>query len=151
MKKLSSYSFIAIVLFLAACNTKDQDQKSSTKAERDSAYNKLTNEEKRLPKNALAGLEVADGLEATLFASEPMIGNPTNIEVDARGRVWMCEAYNYRPQLNPDNPQREQGDRILILEDNNNDGIADTAKVFYQGTDVNAALGIAVLGNKVIV
>jgi putative membrane-bound dehydrogenase-like protein len=65
--------------------------------------------------------------------------------------VWVCEALNYRPQLNPENPQREQGDRILILEDTNNDGKADTAKVFYQGNDVNAALGVAVFGNKVIV
>ncbi|MEO6719227.1 MAG: PVC-type heme-binding CxxCH protein [Ferruginibacter sp.] len=149
MKNLIVFLSLGIVLSFTACNTKDQT--SSTKANSDSAYSKLTNEEKRLSKNALAGLEVADGLQATLFASEPMIGNPTNIDVDARGRVWMCEAYNYRPQLNPDNPQREAGDRILILEDNNNDGVADTAKVFYQGTDVNAALGIAVLGNKVIV
>src|SRR5258705_3230507 len=107
----------AIVMLFTACNTKEKT--SSTKAERDSAYNKLSNEEKRLPKNALAGLEVADGLQATLFASEPMIGNPTNIDVDSRGRVWMCEAYNYRPQLNPDNPQRAEGDRILSLEDAN--------------------------------
>ena len=138
-----------IVMLFTACNTKEKT--SATRAETDSAYNKLSNEEKRLPKNALTGLEVADGLQATLFASEPMIGNPTNIDVDSRGRVWMCEAYNYRPLLNPDNPQRAEGDRILILEDNNNDGVADTAKVFYQGTDVNAALGITVLGNKVIV
>jgi putative membrane-bound dehydrogenase-like protein len=65
--------------------------------------------------------------------------------------VWVCEALNYRPKLNPNNPQRDAGDRILILEDSDGDGKADTAKVFYQGNDVNAALGIAVLGNKVIV
>src|SRR5438045_9235208 len=93
-----------IVMFLAACNTKNKI--AETRAERDSAYNKLSNEEKRLPKNALAGLEVADGLQATLFASEPMIGNPTNIDVDARGRVWMCEDYNYRPKLYLENQQK---------------------------------------------
>lgn len=119
--------------------------------EQDSAWEKLSDAEKRLPQNALLGLQVADGLQATLFASEPMMGNPTNIDVDSRGRVWVCEAYNYRPQLNPDNPQRSEGDRILILEDKNGDGRADESKVFYQGTDVNAALGVAVLGNKVIV
>ena len=134
-------------LAMLSCNSHSE----SSRAERDSAYAKLSEDEKRLPKNALAGLETAEGLQTTLFASEPMIGNPTNIDVDSKGRVWMCEAFNYRPQLNPDNPQREQGDRILILEDTNGDGKADTSKVFYQGTDVNAALGIAVLGNKVIV
>ena len=39
----------------------------------------------------------------------------------------------------------------MILEDTDGDGRADDSKIFYQGTDVNAALGICVLGNKVIV
>lgn len=141
---------IASLLFVFAL-TSCKNNADTTRAERDSAWAKLSDEEKRLSKNAVAGLETAEGLQTTLFASEPMMGNPTSIDVDARGRVWVCEAFNYRPQLNPENPQREEGDRILILEDNNGDGKADTAKVFYQGTDVNAALGIAVLGNKVIV
>ena len=146
--------FICCVFFIIAlsflhCNTNEQTPTAN--AASDSAYSKLSDEEKRLSKNALAGLEVADGLQAQLFASEPMMGNPTNIDIDSKGRVWVCEAFNYRPQLNPGNPQREEGDRILILEDTNGDGKADTAKIFYQGTDVNAALGIAVLGNKVIV
>ncbi len=96
-------------------------------------------------------MEVAEGLEATLFASEPQLLNPTNMDIDSRGRVWITEAYNYRPTLNPGNPQREKGDRIVILEDTDGDGKADTTKVFYQGTDINAPLGIAVLGDKVFV
>lgn len=122
-----------------------------TATEQDSTWDKLSDADKRLPQNALLGLTVAEGLQATLFASEPMMGNPTNIDIDSRGRVWVCEAYNYRPKLNPNNPQKAEGDRILILEDQNGDGRADVSKVFYQGTDVNAALGVAVLGNKVIV
>lgn len=101
--------------------------------------------------NALEGLQVAEGLELTLFAAEPLLVNPTNIDIDARGRVWVCEGYNYRMHLNPGNPQKEAGDRIIILEDTTGDGKADLQKVFYQGNDVNAALGIAVLGPKVIV
>ncbi len=139
---------IMVVMLFTYCSP---GTSASSKAERDSAYSKLSDDEKRLPQNALAGIEVADGLTATLFASEPMIGNPTNIDIDAKGRVWMCEAYNYRPELNPEHPTHAEGDRILILEDTDGDGQADTAKVFYQGVDVNAALGIAVLGNKVIV
>jgi putative membrane-bound dehydrogenase-like protein len=96
-------------------------------------------------------LKVHDGLKVQLFASEPMFSNPTNIAVDARGRVWVTEAYNYRNDVNVKNPVREQGDRIVILEDTDGDGKADESKVFYQGTDVNAALGILVIGKKVIV
>lgn len=103
------------------------------------------------PESSLADLKVYDGLEVTLFASEPMFTNPTNIAIDERGRVWVCEAYNYRNQYNPKNPVKAEGDRIMILEDTDGDGKADKSKVFYQGTDVNSALGIALLGNKIIV
>ncbi len=97
------------------------------------------------------GLDVGDpGLEVTLFASEPMISNPTNMDVDHKGRVWMCQAYNYRNDFNSI-PYQKKGDQILILEDTDGDGKADRSKVYYQGEDVNAALGICVMGNKVIV
>lgn len=101
--------------------------------------------------SSLADLKVHEGLGVTLFASEPMFTNPTNIAIDARGRVWVCEAYNYRNQFNPKNPVKKEGDRIMILEDTDGDGKADKSKVFYQGPDINSSLGISLLGNKVIV
>ncbi len=90
------------------------------------------------------------GLQATLFASEPLLVNPANMDIDAEGRVWVTEGVNYR-LFKPWGKIQPEGDRIRILEDNDGDGKADTAKTFYQGNDVNAALGIAVLGTKVIV
>ena len=89
-------------------------------------------------------------LEAALFASEPMLLNPANMDIDAEGRVWVTEGVNYR-LFKPWGKIQPEGDRIRILEDTDGDGRADTAKTFYQGNDVNAALGIAVLGTKVIV
>ncbi|WP_192878056.1 MULTISPECIES: PVC-type heme-binding CxxCH protein [Arenibacter] len=114
-------------------------------------FSSLSEHDKRKPANALASMEVAEGLGLELFASEPMVTNPTNMAIDAKGRIWVCEARNYRLFANPDNSYDKTGDRILILEDTNGDGKADTSKVFYQGEDINAALGIAVLGNKVII
>lgn len=90
------------------------------------------------------------GLEASLFALEPMVVNPTNLDIDAKGRVWVTEGANYR-MFQKWGKLRPEGDRILILADTNGDGTADQQTVFYQGQDVNAALGICVLGNKVIV
>ncbi len=110
----------------------------------------LTEAQKRLPENALKGLNVAYGLQVQLMATEPMLQNPTNIDVDERGRIWVTEAYNYRPNLNG-NPTTPKGDRIMILEDRNGDARIDTAKLFYQGPELNAPLGIAVLGKRVIV
>jgi putative membrane-bound dehydrogenase-like protein len=99
------------------------------------------------PAQATASLDVAPGLEATLFASEPMLVNPTNIDVDHLGRVWVCEVVNYRDREGT----RPEGDRILILEDTDGDGRADKSTVFYEGRDIDAAMGICVLGNRVIV
>lgn len=118
----------------------------------DEEYFALSEEQRRSPEYALEGLDLYDPeLEVTLFASEPMMINPTNMDIDDRGRVWICEAYNYRNQLNPRNPYEKKGDRIIILEDTDKDGKADKSTVFYQGEDINAALGISVLGNRVIV
>lgn len=94
-------------------------------------------------------MSVADGLEVSLFASEPQLVNPCDMDVDAKGRVWITEGANYRKWAKP--PVRPEGDRIVILEDTDGDGIADKDTVFYQGHDVNSALGICVLGNKVVV
>ena len=58
-------------------------------------------------------MTVAEGLEVTNFAHEPMMFKPANIDVDADGRVWVCEGVNYRKWSN----LRKEGDRILILED----------------------------------
>lgn len=99
------------------------------------------------PSESMETLELADGLEATLFAAEPWVKNPTNMDVDAKGRVWVTEGVNYRRW----NGIEPKGDRIVILEDTDQDGKADLHKVYYQDPSINSALGIAVLGNKVIV
>jgi putative membrane-bound dehydrogenase-like protein len=101
----------------------------------------------RSPDNAVAGLKVAEGVEATLAASEPVLKSLTNLDIDHRGRVWVCEVINYRRH----NGERPEGDRILILEDTNQDGIMDQSKVFYQGRDIDSAIGLCVLGNRVLV
>jgi putative membrane-bound dehydrogenase-like protein len=105
------------------------------------------NNPSRDAENAVANLDVADGLEATLFASEPDISNITNIDIDHLGRVWACEVKNYRKW----NGSRPEGDRILVLEDTNGDGKCDKNTVFYQGRDIDSAHGICVLGQRVIV
>jgi putative membrane-bound dehydrogenase-like protein len=97
--------------------------------------------------DAVSGLDVADGLEAKLFAAEPQLLSLTNLDVDHRGRVWACEVVNYRGH----NGERPEGDRILICTDTDGDGASDQVKVYYQGRDIDSAMGICVLGNKVIV
>ncbi|MEX2346565.1 MAG: PVC-type heme-binding CxxCH protein [Balneolaceae bacterium] len=114
-------------------------------------YDDLTDEEKRSVEYATYGLDTRSGLETTLFAAEDMVVNPTNMDIDSQGRVWVTEGVNYRPDLNPDNPVKDGGDRIVVLEDTDGDGRADSSSVFYQGHDIDSALGILVLDHEVIV
>jgi len=100
---------------------------------------------------AVKKFTVCDGLEVTAFASEPMVRNPTDIEIDERGRVWVTEGVNYRSTFQKWGVLQPEGDRIVVLEDTKGTGLADKETVFYQDPSINAALGICVLRNKVIV
>jgi putative membrane-bound dehydrogenase-like protein len=101
----------------------------------------------------VSGFKAADGLEVTLWAAEPDVINPTNIDIDSRGRIWVAEGVNYRLTLGgrKRNDYRPAGDRITILEDTDGDGKADKLKVFVQDQSLRTPLGISVLGDKVIV
>lgn len=98
-------------------------------------------------------LYLPDDLEATLWAESPMFYNPTNIDVDPKGRIWVTEAVDYRDFNNkPDKHlHHPEGERVMILEDTNHDGKADKSTMFVQDKDLVSPLGIAVIGNKVIV
>src|SRR4029077_19114439 len=67
--------------------------------------------------------------------------------VDHRGRVWVCEVVNYRHRKG----ERPEAEAIAILEAPSGDRRADKSTVFYQGRDIDSAMGICVLGNRVIV
>jgi putative membrane-bound dehydrogenase-like protein len=90
---------------------------------------------------------VPEGLEVTVWAQSPMLKNPTNIDIDAEGRIWVTEGVNYRRHKERD----AKGDRVVILEDTDRDGRADKSSTFVQEPTLVAPLGMAVIGNKVIV
>ncbi len=102
-------------------------------------------------KQNMSTFTTPNGLQPSLVAAEPMIQNPTSIDIDPRGRIWATECVNYRKYLD----LRPEGDRVVILEDTNGDGEADKAKTFYQNKELTNPLGLCVLpqakGTKVIV
>jgi putative membrane-bound dehydrogenase-like protein len=75
------------------------------------------------------------------FAYEPMIGNIIDFTWDARGRMWALETTDYPNVVLPDSVPGN--DRILILEDKNNDGLADNVKVFAKGLNLATSLVLA--------
>ncbi len=90
---------------------------------------------------------VPEGFEVTLWATSPLLHNPTNMDFDAQGRLYVAEGVNYRGKAG----RRPEGDRIVILEDTTGSGHADKSTVFVQEKELAAPLGVAVLDDKVIV
>ena len=75
----------------------------------------------------LASFKVADGYNIALYASESLgIANPVAMRWDERGRLWvLCTTTYPQPE-----PGKKPNDKLFILEDTDNDGIADTSNVF---------------------
>jgi len=74
-------------------------------------------------------LTLAEGLQANLFASEemfPELVNPVQMDVDPQGRIWVAAWQTY-PKWQPDRPMLDQ---LLILPDDDRDGVADRAITF---------------------
>src|SRR5262245_606434 len=91
--------------------------------------------------------QVPEGFEITLWAASPLLHNPTNIDIDKDGRIWVAEGVRYRSHF----ARQPEGDRIVVLEDTNGDGKADSTHTFVQEPALIAPLGVAVIDNKVVV
>ena len=77
----------------------------------------------------LDAFTLSDELEVNLFASDPMIANPMYMTWDTRGRAWVSTSTIY-PHIKPG---QELSDKIVILEDTDQDGVADKSTVFAEG------------------
>ena len=78
---------------------------------------------------AIERMRLARGLKANLFASEerfPELANPVQTGVDTRGRLWVATWPTY-PKWEASG---KMNDRLLILPDEDRDGVADTAITF---------------------
>lgn len=91
--------------------------------------------------------QAPEGLEVSVWAASPMLFNPTNMDVDAAGRIWVTEGVNYRGHRD----RRPEGDRVVVLRDSDGDGSADESHTFVQEPGLVAPLGIAVFDNRVVV
>ncbi|SKB29451.1 putative membrane-bound dehydrogenase domain-containing protein [Parapedobacter luteus] len=79
---------------------------------------------------AVRQLRTAPGYEIALFASEeefPDLKKPVQLTFDNQGRLWIATMPSY-PHWRPGDPKPD--DKIIILEDTDNDGKADKQTVF---------------------
>lgn len=74
-------------------------------------------------------MELPPGFKCVVFASEPDVQQPIAMAWDPKGRLWVAENYTYAE--NPARWDTNLRDRIIILEDKDNDGKHDGRKVFW--------------------
>ncbi|WP_020466888.1 PVC-type heme-binding CxxCH protein [Singulisphaera acidiphila] len=72
---------------------------------------------------------VADGFEVNLFAADPVLAKPIQMNFDPQGRLWVVSSEVY-PQIKPG---QTANDKVLILEDRDGDGRAEKTSVFADG------------------
>ncbi|QEC51894.1 putative membrane-bound dehydrogenase-like protein [Anseongella ginsenosidimutans] len=125
----ASYSIKALVLpvfstlllpalFLTACSGNKEDRLKDLPDDH--------------PEKELASFEVAEGFEVSLFAAEPLVEKPIQMNWDAQGRLWVVSSTAY-PHLKTG---EIANDKIFILEDTDGDGAADKSTIFAEGLTV---------------
>ncbi len=88
------------------------------------------------PEYQLSTLYPADGYEVNLFASEPMVEKPIQMNWDEKGRLWVVGSSDY-PQPKPG---AHPTGKVFVLEDTDGDGRADTSILFADGLRVPTAV-----------
>ena len=111
--RLSIFSLCALVLF-----------NSTALAQRD--LKEIPDPDPELERKTFI---LPEGMEVNLWAGDPQMHKPIQMNFDAQGRLWIASSEVY-PQIKPGQPAT---DKILVLEDTNFDGQADKTHVFADG------------------
>src|SRR5690606_85341 len=90
------------------------------------------------PQEAAAHMTVPRGYRVQLAAGEPQVHQPVAMATDARGRLWVAEAFTYPKRA----PEGKGQDKILILEDTDQDGTLDKRTVFIEGLNLVSGLEV---------
>jgi len=84
----------------------------------------------------LKAFKLIEGAKINLFAHEPAVANPTHMNWDARGRLWVVSSPLY-PHIQPG---QEEQDKIVILEDVDGDGVAEKHTDFATNLHIPTAV-----------
>lgn len=81
------------------------------------------------PELEKATFKVPEGFEVNLFAADPAIAKPIQMNFDEDGRLWIASSEVY-PQIVPG---AAATDRVVVVTDTDHDGVADQTHVFAEG------------------
>ena len=92
------------------------------------------------PERSAASMTLPDGYEANAWAGEPMVTQPMAFAWDDRGRLWVAENRDYESRATGFSNSGDS--RIVILEDTDRDGEADSRKVFLDDVPFPSAIAV---------
>jgi putative membrane-bound dehydrogenase-like protein len=92
------------------------------------------------PQDAAKQMTVTAGYKVNAWAGEPMVTQPMAFCWDDRGRLWVAENRDYESRVQGFSNAGDS--RIVILEDTDHDGVADSRKVFLEGIPFPAAIAV---------
>jgi putative heme-binding domain-containing protein len=94
-----------------------------------SAQNELTDIPEPDPVAERAAMKIDSLCDVNLFAADPDISKPIQMNFDSSGGLWIASSEVY-PQIRPG---EKANDKIIVLRDTDGDGIADKRTVFADG------------------
>ncbi len=90
-------------------------------------------------KESIKKMKIEDGFTVQIVAEEPLLNSPVALTFDERGRIWVVEMEGYMPDTSGTGEDKPSG-KIVILSDNNGDGIMDERKIFLDSLVLPRAL-----------
>jgi putative membrane-bound dehydrogenase-like protein len=105
-EKLFSISLIWLITFTSCVNKSSPEEDQAVPADQ-----------------ALSTFTVADGFQIEMIASEPLVSDPVDMEIDENGRMYVAEMHGY--------PLDKSGSgKIIVLTDTDGDGKMDQRKIY---------------------
>jgi putative membrane-bound dehydrogenase-like protein len=89
---------------------------------------------------AVAAMTINKDYKVNAWAAEPMLTQPMAFCWDDKGRLWIAENRDYETRATGFSASGDS--RIVILEDTDKDGTADSRKVFAEGIPFPSALAV---------
>jgi mono/diheme cytochrome c family protein/glucose/arabinose dehydrogenase len=94
------------------------------------------------PADAVKTFYMPPGYHVELVAGEPLIQDPTVIDWDLDGRLWVVEMTGFVRGLQAPEPNLDPTGNVVVLEDTNHDGAMDKRTVFADGLILPRALKV---------
>ncbi len=128
---MAFWRFTSVLLILATAAVAGRGQSSPVNRPWPPGVQPVSNESPVLPpEEALKTFFMPPGYRLELVASEPLVQDPTIMDWDLQGRLWVTEMTGFVRDLDTEEPLLEPIGRVVVVEDTNQDGRMDKRTVF---------------------